>query len=152
MKEQGIGYGFYALTLLGAVLASGWVWKLRGWQEIKQLRWISIGLIIAAFIYVIFSLFSLNIIWIAVEVLGLILFSMFVWMGFHYSPWFVAMGWLLHVIWDYGLHPNQSLPYVPGWYPALCIGFDTVIALYLAYWLIAHGKAMEHEDQFDKSQ
>lgn len=147
MKDQGISIGFYLLAILGAVVAAGWVWKLRRWHEIRQMRWLSIGLLIAALIYVVFSAFSLNVLWIAVEVLGLLLFSMFVWMGFHYSQWFVAMGWLLHVIWDYGLHPNQSLPYVPGWYPALCIGFDTVVALYMAYWLVVHAKDVAEHDQ-----
>ncbi|MFY8275416.1 hypothetical protein AAEU32_14925 [Pseudoalteromonas sp. SSDWG2] len=40
------------------------------------------------------------------------------------------MGWLLHPVWDVGLHLIvQDGQFAPLWYVYLCISFDVVVAL-----------------------
>jgi len=40
-------------------------------------------------------------------------------------------GWALHPLWDAGLH-DHSTQFVPHWYIGACIGFDLLVAVYLA--------------------
>jgi hypothetical protein len=48
------------------------------------------------------------------------------------SGWLSAAGWALHPLWDAGLH-GYSTPFVPHWYIGGGIGFDLVVAAYVAF-------------------
>ena len=115
----------------GILLAAGLLYYIKRFTERTRLTITALALFIAALIYVLFALTSRNELYIATEVVGLLFFLLLIWLGYKYSFWFVALGWLLHVLWDLGLHPEQTVPYVPQWYAWLCVGFDAVLALYL---------------------
>ncbi len=93
----------------------------------------AVALIIAASIYVGFSFVSQNTIWILTEIIGIILFSIIAFMGIKLSPWFLAMGWLIHPVWDLLIDNHSLTIFVPQWYPTVCIGYDIAIALYIAW-------------------
>lgn len=120
----------------GAIAGLVLVFYLRRYDDRKKLHIASVALFLAAFIYILFALYEFHPLWIMVEVTGLLLFLMFIWMGYQYSFWFLSMGWLLHVVWDVGFHPAEAAPYIPHWYPWLCVGFDVIAALYVAVILL----------------
>jgi hypothetical protein len=111
----------------------------------------AIALITAALIYVCFSIVSQNTTWIltgerrspqapslhggvtVTELLGVIIFSIIAVIGIKISPWFLAMGWLIHPAWDLLIDNHNLNTFVPQWYPTVCIGYDIAIALYIAY-------------------
>ena len=122
--------------LLGFAAATALMYLLRNYKVQKKNKILAVGLFIASVIYVLFSITTFNEVWITVEVVGLLLFLLFIWMGFHYSMWFVVLGWALHIVWDVGVHPQETAPYVPFWYAWICVGFDAVVAVYLAMVII----------------
>ena len=44
----------------------------------------------------------------------------------------LAAGWAVHVGWDLLLHPLTSTGYAPAWYVRACVGFDLVVAAWIA--------------------
>ena len=129
---------FYVAS--GVILASWLLFYSRRFAVAARYHLLAAGLSIASLVYVVFALISLNTIWITVEVVGLLLFLMFVWLAYQYSFWFVALGWLLHIVWDVGIHGMETAPYVPQWYAWLCVGFDGIVACYLMLLLIRHSE------------
>lgn len=101
--------------------------------SIKQYPFWRVGLVIAALIYVGFALFGQNWEWLPIELLGVLIYGVFFWLSKYISPYFIAAGWALHVLWDIFLHPGGHPGYVPTWYPPICLGFDLFMAIYLVY-------------------
>jgi hypothetical protein len=95
-----------------------------------------VALFIAAAIYILFAIYEFHPLWLGIEVVGVLLFALFIWMAYLHSFWFLVMGWLLHVLWDVGFRPVEVAPYVPSWYAWACVGFDVVIAGYTAVLLL----------------
>ena len=93
----------------------------------------ALALIIAASIYVAFSFLSQNTTWIFTEIIGVIIFSIIAFLGVKFSLWFLAIGWLIHPAWDLLIDNHNLTAFVPQWYPMVCIGYDIVIALYIAW-------------------
>lgn len=88
------------------------------------------ALVIAAVIYVFFAaLGGAGGRWWSIEVAGVAGFGLLAWLGVRRSGYFLAAGWLLHVLWDLLLHGPESY-FVPAWYPAACLGFDVIVAIY----------------------
>lgn len=131
-------YEILSYLLLGIAAACGLLIYIRKFSVRKKYHLLALGLFIVSAIYVVFALTTFNEIWIVVEVVGLLLFLLFIWMAFHYSMWFVVMGWVAHIVWDVGVHPEEIAPYVPYWYAWICVGFDGVIAVYMAFLLTRH--------------
>lgn len=100
------------------------------------------ALIIAASIYVGFSSLSQNNTWIFTEIIGVIIFSVIAFVGIKFSAWFLAMGWLIHPVWDLLINNHKLATFVPYWYPIVCIGYDFVIALYIAWKCINQRKTI----------
>ena len=123
---------------MGVGTASALLFYIRKTEIRKRYRLLALALFIVAAIYVALSLTTFNEIWITVEVVGLLLLLLFIWMAFHYSMWFVVMGWVAHIVWAVGVHPDEIAPYVPYWYAWISVGFDAVIAVYLAVMLTRH--------------
>lgn len=78
-------------------------------------------------------------IWLLIELLQVIAFGVLGLYGWRGSPYWLALGWMLHPVWDFGLHylgPGSSFAPMP--YTIACISFDWVVALYifLAYRLL----------------
>jgi hypothetical protein len=88
------------------------------------------GLVAAALLYSIFGLVGgASARWLAIESLGVIIYSAVAWGGLRGRPSLLALGWAAHVAWDVLLHLNGAgAEYTPAWYPWLCISFDLVIA------------------------
>ena len=71
-------------------------------------------------------------IWILIELLQAIAFGTLGLYGWRGSPFWLALGWLLHPLWDFGLHylgPGSTFAPLP--YVIACISFDWVVAAYI---------------------
>ena len=89
-------------------------------------------LIIAAFIYIGFLFFGSDLNWQMIEVGGVVIYGGIAWFSYQKNlPKLLALGWLLHPVWDWFLHNPIDTPFVPAAYPGLCIGFDLVMAVYI---------------------
>ncbi|MFK8008615.1 MAG: hypothetical protein AB8H03_19810 [Saprospiraceae bacterium] len=93
------------------------------------------ALLFAAIIYVGFAIFGQNWKWLPIELGGVIIYGIFVFLSKKYSPYFLAIGWATHVFWDLVVHPNGHPGYVPEWYPGVCLGFDIAIAVYFVWYI-----------------
>ena len=105
------------------------------WQGPRRQRVVlAIGLVVTAVLYVLFaSTGTASLTWLGVEVLRLLPFTFLAWLGLRTSSAWIALGWFLHVGWDAGLHLGPNAPtFVPAFFPVFCIGFDLVVAGYLA--------------------
>ena len=90
----------------------------------------ALGLLVAALVYVVFALAGAATgPWLALELVGVVLFGAAAWVGVRRWPLVLALGWGTHVAWDVLLHINGAgAAYTPTWYPWLCVSFDLVIA------------------------
>lgn len=123
-----------AWLMIGLILAGCFIFYGRSRGERHELWVLSVGLIIAAVIYIGFAFFWGSAIWIIVEILGVLLYSIFVLLGLKFSLIWLALGWALHPVWDGALHlfgPARSV--APEWYVVACISFDLVVAGYILY-------------------
>lgn len=71
-------------------------------------------------------------IWVLIELLQAIAFGVLGLYGWRGSPYWLALGWMLHPVWDFGLHylgPGSSFAPLP--YTIACISFDWVVAAYV---------------------
>jgi hypothetical protein len=71
-------------------------------------------------------------VWLLVELLQCIAFGTLGLYGWRGSAYWLAVGWALHPVWDFGLHyvgPGSSFAPLP--YAISCISFDWVVALYI---------------------
>jgi hypothetical protein len=69
--------------------------------------------------------------WISVEFVVSALFFSFAALGLIVSPVWLAMGFILHGIWDMLHHPKMIKTKVIKWFPPLCAVFDFVVAAYI---------------------
>ena len=113
--------------VVGLFLGVGFVLLSRNYA-----RSFAIGLVVTALIYVGLAIFKGSGRWILIELAGVAIFAVFAWLGLRKSGWFLAAGWALHPLWDAGLHDYSTL-FVPHWYIGACIGFDLLVAAYIAY-------------------
>ena len=117
-----------ALAIVFVLLA-----RMRGGRGERAL--LAVGLVVAALVYVGFaSAGQVEARWHFTEAVGLLVFGVLAWWGLRREPIWLAVGWALHVGWDLGLHgglPGAAQPFVPTWYPALCVGFDIFVAGYI---------------------
>ncbi|ENM5727840.1 hypothetical protein V4V56_003857 [Vibrio mimicus] len=98
----------------------------------SRLKILGYALIIAAFIYVLFAVLASNLVWIGIESLGVLLYGAFFVLSKSRSSYLLAVGWLLHPVWDVSLHLLGSGSIVaPEWYVIMCISFDITVACYL---------------------
>ena len=71
-------------------------------------------------------------VWILIELLQCIAFGTLGLYGWRGSPYWLALGWALHPVWDFGLHylgPGSSFAPLP--YAIACITFDWVVTIYI---------------------
>lgn len=119
-------------VIIGVVLAIALILLARrSGNYLKEKRIYAIGLVVAALVYVGFGFFSDSTGWKIIELMGVPVYALFAWLGLKKSGWFLALGWALHVFWDASLH-GTSTPFVPSWYIGLCLGFDVLVAGYVA--------------------
>ena len=97
-----------------------------------RLKILGYALIIAALIYVLFAVLASDLVWIGIESFGVLLYGAFFVASKNRSWYLLAVGWLLHPVWDVGLHLSASGSNVaPQWYVIMCISFDITVACYL---------------------
>lgn len=103
--------------LLGLVGAIGFLAVARVKSE-KELQTLAIGLVVTAFIYVGFAVIGdANPSWIATEIVGVGIYGLLAVLGLRYSKWWLALGWMLHPLWDMWLHFSKSgSVFTPAWY------------------------------------
>jgi hypothetical protein len=69
--------------------------------------------------------------WLWVEILGTIIFVALAVLGVKRSPWFLAVGMVLHgLAWDMW-HYRKST-YIPDWYVVACLAVDLAFGAYVA--------------------
>lgn len=120
----------WIMIVVGALAALAFVAFARwGRDSAREARWYAIGLVVAAVVYVAFAAVgSAGSRWLSIEAGGVVLYGVFAYLGRRVAPAFLAAGWLAHAAWDTLVHPFTGNAFVPGWYPALCLGFDLVVA------------------------
>lgn len=69
--------------------------------------------------------------WISVEFIMSMLFFQFAFFGLLYSSIWVALGFILHGIWDLLHHPKIIKTNVVKWFPPLCAVFDFIVAVFI---------------------
>jgi hypothetical protein len=92
-----------------------------------------IFLFIATGVYVGFAVSALvSGLWVLAQVAHVIVLGSMGLLGLRGSPYWIATGWTLHVLWDYPLHylgPGHA--FAPAFWAISCVAFDLVIALYV---------------------
>jgi hypothetical protein len=128
-------------VLAGVVLALGTVFVTRRRRPATAHQIFAIGLVVAAFLYVVFALAGrAGPGWIGLELVGVGLYGSLAWLGFRRWPWVLALGWAAHVAWDLALHVRGAgAAFTPAWYPWLCLGLDVPVAI----GVIAQGRVNE---------
>ena len=90
-------------------------------------------LIVAAGFYVYFALRSdESAFWIALELVGIAIYTTIGAFGLRGSPTWLAIGWALHPIWDVALHyfgPGHA--FAPETYTIACLSYDLLVAAYI---------------------
>ncbi|MFN8442190.1 MAG: DUF6010 family protein [Caldilineaceae bacterium] len=119
--------------LLGVVLALLYIWLARRAPLIGEMANYTIGLIVAALIYVGFAVRGGTNEWLWLEILGVVIYGGVALLGLRGSPLLIALGWGAHPLWDAVLHPLQTTDFVPYWYAWACIGFDLMLAGYIVW-------------------
>lgn len=100
----------------------------------REQETISVGLIVAAIIYVGFAVVWGNRTWIGVEVIGVAIYGLFYWLSWRQSIYWLAAGWAAHTLWDFVLHfIGAGHTVAPEWYVYACISFDLLVAAYIVY-------------------
>lgn len=65
---------------------------------------------------------------------GVAIYALFVGAAYRYSSYWLVVGWMLHPVWDLGVHwfgPGREV--VDEWYAIACFSFDLFAAGYLFY-------------------
>ena len=85
-----------------------------------------------AFWYLLFAVFenAPQSIWVA-HLTAAMAFLILGFLGTTKSIAFAVIGWGLHIIWDFSAHLFGQVP-GPWWTGPTCLGFDPVIAIYIA--------------------
>jgi hypothetical protein len=71
-------------------------------------------------------------IWVLIELLQCIAYGTLGLFGWRGSAKWLALGWVLHPVWDFGLHyvgPGRDIG--PWTYAVACLSFDWVVAAYI---------------------
>ncbi|UGB30570.1 DUF6010 family protein [Metabacillus sp. B2-18] len=69
--------------------------------------------------------------WISIEFGLSCLFFNLAFLGLIFSPLWIAVGYLLHGVWDLLHHPKIIQTKVVKWFPPLCAVFDLVVAIFI---------------------
>ncbi len=118
-------------VLLGAIAAAPLLLWARGRRG--EDRIFAQGLFVAALVYVGFALAGgAGLGALVTELIGVALFGAVAWLGLRRSALWLAAGWAAHVGWDLLLHPLAGPAYAPAWYVRACLGFDLVVAAWIA--------------------
>jgi hypothetical protein len=83
--------------------------------------------------------------WLWAEVLGTTIFVALAVLGVKRSPWFLAIGMVLHgLAWDTWHYRNST--YIPNWYAIACLAVDLAFGAYVAARVPAYQSASRTEN------
>ncbi len=120
--------------MVGLFLGTMLLLFARTYEIDKENKILSIALVSAAIIYVLFSLFKGDSTWLYIECFGVIIYGLLAWLSVRYSGYFLFVGWMLHPLWDVYLHLLGSGKHIaPEWYAIACVSFDLLIATYVFF-------------------
>lgn len=116
--------------IAGAVLALATIWLFKQFPVWAEYTAWCVALIVAAFVYVGFALGRADAPWTMIEAAGVVYGAAAI-AGLLFSSWFLAIGWIAHVLWDLALHTGPSAHFVPEWYPVACLTYDVIVGVYI---------------------
>lgn len=125
--------------LAGLVAAYPFHVTIRRLPVDKVVSFMGYLLLVAAIIYLGFALLWGDAFWFLVEACGVPFYGVFFWLALNRSPYWLALGWLLHPLWDAALHllgPGHEV--APSWYAIGCLSFDLAIAVSLSSRFFSH--------------
>ena len=120
----------------GGIVACLWLTRWRGLHGVIFERNLLAGfLVVMPLVYVARYLFASNgggtTYWFWVEALGTAIFVALAVLGVKRSPWFLAIGMVLHgLAWDAWHYRNST--YIPDWYVLACLAVDLSVGAYMA--------------------
>lgn len=118
--------------ILGLILGAVLLVYARSYGARAEKKILAQALIVAAIIYVLFAIVWGNTTWLLIEISGVAVYGVFAWASIRHSTYWLAIGWLLHPIWDVVLHLLGSGHMVaPEWYVVACITFDILVSGYI---------------------
>ena len=122
--------------MLGAVLAVPYVLIGRRLRGRTERLWWATGLVIAAGVYVAFTL-ARNAPWLAVafETVGVLAYARMAILGVRGDRRWLAVGWLLHPLWDLMPHLPGGVAFAPAQYVWACTSFDLIVSAVL-WWTV----------------
>lgn len=129
---EAIGAGATLLWLSAGVLLGVGLLRLARQRGPDRERWVlGIGLLAAAALYVAFAGLTADGTALLIAAAGVVFFAALAHVGVWMAPSVLALGWALHGLWDVMLHVGTPAhpATAPGWYAALCLGFDVVVAV-----------------------
>jgi len=127
---------FLAAISTMAVVICLWLTRRRGARAIEFERFlVALFLLCMPLVYVLRYSFGSGPraphFWLWVEVSGLLFFGALAALGWKRSPWFLAVGIVLHgLTWD-SWHYRTSA-YMPDWYAIFCAAVDLALGVYVA--------------------
>ena len=138
-----------AAAATGVIVICLWLTRWRGLRAVIFERNLLAGfLVVMPLVYVSRYLFASTgraaNYWLWVEVLGTLIFVALAVLGVKRSPWFLAIGMVLHGLgWDIWRYRNST--YIPDWYVIACLAVDLAFGAYVAARVPAYEKASRIE-------
>ena len=117
--------------LFGTVTCCLFIALARRFGAQREVQVYAVGLVVAAIVYLGFAVNGGGPGWLFVELLGVAIFTLSAGLGVKVWPFFLALGWALHGVWDGLMYAIPGTGFVPIWYPPACLAFDLVLAGYI---------------------
>ncbi len=123
---------FYVRTAVAGILLA--ILTIRGFVLFASpipVQLFTLFLAYTACVYLGAALSDSRVRWISIEFLLSTVFYVFAVLGLIYSPVWVAIGFILHGVWDMLHHPRLIKTKVVRWFPPLCAVFDWIVGIYI---------------------
>ena len=141
-----------AAAATGRVVTCLWLTRWRGLRGVIFERNLIAGfLVLMPLVYVARYLFAATggwaSYWFWVEILGTAIFVTLAVLGVKRSPWFLAIGMVLHgLAWDAWHYRNSA--YIPDWYVIACLAVDLSFGAYVAARVPTYQRASRIETEY----
>jgi len=123
---------FVIAIVVGVALAAPVLWIVHSVSPQRGLDILALQLAAIAAVYVGSSLAGGGFALFSVESLGVMAFILAALFGRWGSPALLAAGYAAHGVWDLVHHLGPIPTCLPGWYAPFCLGYDFVVAGFVA--------------------